>query len=85
MPRTRQVRTLDPQQTDDLLQYLGECLDGTECDEAMRHVETFLHSRGVDPSVPTAERVFVRGVAKGAEARPRAHAGFIVARPAPPP
>jgi len=50
MPRPRAVRALTLDQTDDLLQYLEDRLDGRECDETMRHVEEYL--RGRDLNVP---------------------------------
>jgi len=48
MPRTRADRTLTLDQTDDLLRYLEERLDGRECDETMRHVEGYLRDRGLN-------------------------------------
>jgi hypothetical protein len=47
MPGTHAGGALTREQTDDLLQYLEECLDGRACDGTMRQVKAYLRSRGL--------------------------------------
>jgi hypothetical protein len=48
MSRTRAVRALTLDQTDALLRFLGERLDGQECDGTTRHVERYLRGRNLN-------------------------------------